>query len=69
MIQLAGYKLNNPLANTFFDNIGPNVSYLVPLALVIVGLVGYALRESSAGYAFGAGLVAEMTVTLVTHCM
>ena len=64
MIQLAGYKLNDPLANTFFDNISPTLSYLVPLALIIIGLVGYALRESSAGYAFGAGLVAEMTVIL-----
>ena len=36
----------------------------MPLALVIVGLVGYALRETSAGYAFSAGLVAEMTVIL-----
>ena len=43
---------------------GPNISYLVPLALVMLGLIGHALRESSAGYAFGAGLVAEMAVIL-----
>jgi hypothetical protein len=64
LLQLGGHKLNGPLAKTFFDNIGPNISYLVPLALVMLGLIGHALRESSAGYAFGAGLVAEMAVIL-----
>ena len=32
--------------------------------LVILGLVGFALRERSAGYAFSAGLVLELAVTL-----
>ena len=36
----------------------------VPLLLVTAGLVGFALRESSAVYAFAAGLVAELTVAL-----
>ena len=36
----------------------------MPLALVMLGLIGHALRESSAGYAYGAGLVAEMAVIL-----
>ena len=34
------------------------------LRLVIVGLVGYAVRERSAGYAFSAGLVTELAVVL-----
>ena len=64
ILQLGGHTLYGPMAGTFFDKIGPNLSYLVPLALVMLGLVGHALRESSAGYAFGAGLVAEMAVIL-----
>ncbi|MGA2061922.1 MAG: hypothetical protein ABSG67_15660, partial [Thermoguttaceae bacterium] len=64
ILQLGGHKLYGPLAGTFFDKIGPNLSYLVPLALVMIGLIGHALRESSAGYAFGAGLVAEIAMVL-----
>ena len=63
-LQFASIAPGGPAAGSFFDRLGPNLSYLVPLALVIAGLVGYALRESSAGYAFSAGLVAEMGVTL-----
>jgi len=64
LLQITGHGLNGPLAGTFFEKIGPNFSYLLPLALVMAGLIGHALRESSAGYAFGAGLVAEMAVIL-----
>ncbi|MGD0381948.1 MAG: hypothetical protein ABSA77_00405 [Thermoguttaceae bacterium] len=64
VIQLNGYTLQGPAAGTFFDKIGPNYSYLVPLVLVMFGLIGHGLRESSAGYTFGAGLVAEMAVIL-----
>ncbi len=64
LLQLGGNALNGPLPGTFFEKIGPNLSYLLPLALVMAGLIGHALRESSAGYAFGAGLVAEMAVIL-----
>ena len=53
-----------PVAKTFFETLGPTWSYLVPLALVIGALVGYALRERSSGYAFSAGLVLEMAVVL-----
>jgi len=42
----------------------PNASYLPPLALMAAALVGFALRESSPGYAFAAGLVAELCVVL-----
>ena len=64
LLQLGGHTLNGPVAETFFEKIGPNFSYLVPLSLVMFGLIGHALRESSAGYAFAAGLVAEMAVIL-----
>jgi hypothetical protein len=64
MLQIASIKLGGPAVGSFFDRLGPNVSYLVPLALVFASLVGYAVRETSAGYAFSAGLVAEMAVVL-----
>jgi len=64
LLQLGGAAPGGPAAESFFDRLGPNVSYVVPLLLVMLGLVGYAVRERSAGYAFSAGLVAELTVTL-----
>lgn len=63
-LQLSGTSPAGPLAGTFFDRLGPAVSYLVPLGLVTLGLVGHAVRERSAGYAFSAGLVVELMVTL-----
>ncbi|MBN1909785.1 MAG: hypothetical protein JW818_08600 [Pirellulales bacterium] len=55
---------NGPAAGTFFEQIGQTGSYLAPLLLVIGSLVAFALRERSAGYAFGAGLVVEMGAVL-----
>jgi hypothetical protein len=63
-LQIGGTAPAGPLANTFFQKMGPIWSYLVPLALLIAGLVGYALRERSTGYAFSAGLVLELAVML-----
>lgn len=48
----------------FFYQIGEVVSYSVPLALLSVALVGHALRERAAGYAFAAGLLINLTVTV-----
>ncbi len=64
ILQIGGAAPGGPLAKTFFETLGPTWSYLVPLALVIGALVGYALRERSSGYAFSAGLVLEMAVVL-----
>ena len=63
-LQIGGTAPAGPLANAFFQKMGPIWSYLVPLALLIAGLVGYALRERSTGYAFSAGLVLELAVML-----
>jgi hypothetical protein len=63
-LQLGGARPAGPAAATFFRDLGPTWSYLVPLALVMAGMVGFALRERSSGYAFSAGLVLEMAVTL-----
>jgi hypothetical protein len=51
-------------AGGWFLGLDPRISYLVPLVLAIATLVGYALRERSAGYSFGAGLVVQMAVVL-----
>ncbi len=64
MLQIGGAPPGGPVAKTFFATLGPTLSNLVPLALVIGALVGYALRERSSGYAFSAGLVLEMAVIL-----
>lgn len=64
LLNLSGAAARGPLAGTFFGEIEPTVSYLIPLLLIVVSLVGFALRESSAGYAFSAGLVVMLTVVL-----
>jgi len=64
LAQLGGIRPGGPAAGSLFAEMGPELSYLVPLVLVGGGLVGFALREASAGYAFAAGLVAKMAVTL-----
>ena len=63
-VQLTGGTLGGPAANSLFAQMGSTCSYLAPLAAVMIGLVGYALRERSAGYAFSAGPVLQMIVTL-----
>ncbi len=63
-LQLSGISPAAPAAQSFFGHIGPAASYLVPLGLVMLTLVGHALRERSAGYAFSAGLVTELAVLL-----
>ncbi|MFL5242367.1 MAG: hypothetical protein ACJ8FY_09690 [Gemmataceae bacterium] len=46
--------------SSFFARIGSTASHIVPLAFVLIGLTGHALRERSAGYAFASGLVANL---------
>ncbi len=62
--QLIGLAPTRFPAGVLFHEIHPAASYLVPLLLVIAGLVGHAVRERSAGYAFSAGLVVELAVVL-----
>lgn len=63
-LQLEGRPLVGPAAGSLFARLGPAVSYLVPLLAVVAGMVGFALRERSARYAFCAGLVVELAVAL-----
>jgi hypothetical protein len=63
-VRLLGEETAGPPAVSFFAELGRLVSFAVPLGLVAVGLVGYALRERSAAFALAAGLAANLTLTL-----
>ncbi|NQU24237.1 MAG: hypothetical protein HQ567_23390 [Candidatus Nealsonbacteria bacterium] len=64
MLQFSDEFPSGPLEDSFFWNIGMMICYVIPLLLVLAGMVGHAIRERSAGYAFSAGLVAELIVIL-----
>lgn len=48
---------NAPLADSLFASLGPTVTFLGPLVMIVLGLVGYGLSEKSCTYIFWAGLV------------
>lgn len=47
-----------------FYLLGDVVSYSVPLALISLALIGHAVRERAAGYAFAASLLINLAVTV-----
>src|SRR5207302_435308 len=59
---LTGDPLGGPLADSIFGRLSQPASYALPLALVALGLVGHALRDRSAAYAFTGGLFADLAV-------
>ena len=61
--QIAGPGIGQPTEG-IFSRMPAAVSYIVPLVLILIGLVGHALRERSAGYAFSGGLVSLLSVGL-----
>jgi hypothetical protein len=58
-----GTRTTGPAADSFFGQMGWTLSNIVPLAVLSLGLVGHAVRERSPGYAFGAGLLANVCLT------
>jgi hypothetical protein len=62
-IGLSRLKPSGPDERSIFALVGPMVSNLVPLALVVVGLATTAGRERSSGYALSGGLVFVATAT------
>ncbi|MGI6414617.1 MAG: hypothetical protein ACOX1P_03030 [Thermoguttaceae bacterium] len=64
LLQFTGTLPAGPAAGSFFSQLTPEFSYLVPLLVSIVALVVFAWRESSSGYAFSAGLVAQLSAAL-----
>src|SRR5262249_39058452 len=61
-VGFSGTRTTGPADDSFFGRIGWTLSNIVPLAVLSLGLVGHALREESPGYAFGAGLLANVTL-------
>src|SRR5262249_39727042 len=59
-------RAGGPTPGSAFDRMGWVPSFVGPLVLLIVGLVGHAVRERSATYAFAAGLLAD--AALVGGC-
>ena len=59
---IAGYSLAGPAIGTYFQQMGFTWSHGIPLTLVAAGIVGHALRDRSAGYAFAAGLLVKFLV-------
>ncbi|HTW95859.1 MAG TPA: hypothetical protein VMD30_13735 [Tepidisphaeraceae bacterium] len=64
ILTLNGQHPAGPAADEFFARVGNSVSYLVPLAILILSLIGFAIAERSERYAFSAGLVLNLAVTL-----
>ena len=59
------HPIVGPDPASWFRRIGWDVSYGVPLALIALGLVGHAIRDRSSGFAFSAGLLANVVATIV----
>jgi hypothetical protein len=62
-MRMAGQPPAGPLSGSWFAGLGLEISHLAPLAIIVLGIVAYAVREMSPGYALGAGLIASLTVT------
>ena len=60
LVGFSGTTTAGPDAGSFFAHVGWVASNMLPLALVSAGLVGYAVRDRLPGYAFAAGLVADV---------
>ncbi len=56
-----GFRVPN---ESFFAHIGAVAAYLVPLLVLSVVLIGHALRERMAGFAFAGGIVLNFAATL-----
>lgn len=63
-LRLGGILAQGPVGTGILAAMDIRVAYLVPLVLVATALVALAVRENSAGYAFGGGLVVTMLVVL-----
>ncbi|MFO0878598.1 MAG: hypothetical protein U0840_14755 [Gemmataceae bacterium] len=58
----SGAALPGPLPGSPFARMGATLSSLGPIVLVVVGLIGTAVRERSSGYALAAGLLLPISV-------
>jgi hypothetical protein len=63
LLVFAGLRPTGPAAGSIFAEMGWIVSNVTPLVLLTTALAGHAARERSPGYAFAAGLVANLCAT------
>ena len=59
------HPIVGPNLDSWFRQIGWDVSYGVPLAAIAVGFVVYAIRDHSSRFAFAAGLLLNVVATIV----
>ncbi|HVX59447.1 MAG TPA: hypothetical protein VHC19_02560, partial [Pirellulales bacterium] len=62
-MQASGWRPVGPLAGSWFAALGFEASHLIPMIIIALTLLGHALRETSPGYAFSAGLTTNLTVS------
>jgi hypothetical protein len=62
VLGFSGQTPSGPAAGSFFARVGWLGSQVIPLLLLTVGLAGHGVRERSPGYAFAAGLVADVSL-------
>ena len=61
---LAASPIRGPDAQSIFARLGPPVALAVPLVLVALAMVGFALRERSGGFGLAGGLAACAAATV-----
>ena len=61
---LAGNPIVGPDATAIFRQMGAALDFSLPIVLITLVLVGYAIRQRSAGFAFVAGLAANTSATI-----
>jgi hypothetical protein len=59
------FPIAGPLPASWFRRIGWDVSYGMPLAIIALVLIGYAIRDRSSRFAFAAGLLLNVVATIV----
>ena len=62
-LRIASGTTLTPVHSPFFARVGATISYLVPLVILSFVLVGHAVRERSAAYAFSGAIVLNFSVT------
>ncbi len=62
---LRQYPIVGPTPGTWFATIGTSASFGVPLAALIVALLGHAARQRSPSYALAAALLVNLLTTIV----
>lgn len=59
-----GKTLHEPIDGTFFDRIGPTVSYAGPMLVGVAIFLGLALSQHKSVFAFGGGLLFQLAANL-----